>query len=135
MPTLPRLSRRRLCVAGLLLVAVALGVLLALTAPGPLDVARAKYQRIKVGMTRAQVKAILSDVPPGAVMSSRQLNSTWWYDPRSGATISVDCDSAGRVTGMEFEEGDQSFRAQVERLKGRLADKLPGGSRAKQPRR
>jgi hypothetical protein len=134
MTILPRLSRRRLCATGLLLVATALVVVLVLTAPGPLDVAREKCQRIKVGMTPAQVRAILNDMPPGAVMSSRQLHVTWWYDPRSGATIAVDCDSAGRVTGVEFEEGDQSFPAQVGRLKDRLVGKLPQGRGAKQVR-
>jgi hypothetical protein len=131
MPILPRLSPRRLCVAGLLLVATALVVASVLTAPGPLDAARAKYQRVKVGMTQGQVEAILSDMSPGAVMSSGRCHTTWWYDSRSGATISVDC-ASGRVTGKDFEEGDQSFRAQVERLKGRLADRLPRGRRAAQ---
>jgi hypothetical protein len=132
MPTMPRLSGRRLCVAGLLLVTAALVVVLVLTAPGPLDAARAKYQRIKVGMAQEQVDVILSDLSPGAVMSSGRWQITWWYDPRSGATISVDRDFAGRVTSKEFDEGDQSFRAQVDRLKGRLADRLPRGRQAKQ---
>jgi hypothetical protein len=134
MPILPRLSRRRLCATGLLLVEAALVVALVLTAPGPLDAARGKYRRIKVGMTRTQVIAILGDMSPGAVMSSRRLQSTWWYDPRSGATIAVDCDSAGRVIGMDFEEGDQSFRAQVGRLKDRLVGRLPQGRDARQLR-
>jgi hypothetical protein len=43
MPILPRLTRRRLLLAGFLLVAGALVAVLLLTAPGPLDAARAKY--------------------------------------------------------------------------------------------
>jgi hypothetical protein len=47
-----------------------------------------------------------------------------WIDASTGARITVQYDDE-RLTRKQFEEGDQSFRARVARLKARLADKLP----------
>jgi hypothetical protein len=128
MPTLPRLTRWRLLLAGLLLAVAAL-VYLILTAPGPMDDARAKYDRIEDGMTTDEVAGILSGWQRRYVHCEGSSSAIGWYDPRTGVTtaVSFHADSFGtprKVTGKHFDEGDQSFRAKLERLKGRLADKL-----------
>lgn len=123
MPTLPRLTQRRLLLAGVLLAAVLVAMLL-LTAPGPLDAARAKYDRIEVGMSEGEVKEILIDYWPTPAVGNVRFWSMGWYDQRSEATIIVDFDVDGRVTDKVFDEGDQSFGARVERFKDRLADRL-----------
>jgi hypothetical protein len=132
MPILPRLSRSRLCVAGVLLLASGLVVVVVLTAPGPLDAARAKYDRIEAGMTWEEVDAILSGWEQRYTITEGFSTSVGWCDPRSGATIAVGFQGdtfGGRrnVTGKDFLEGDQSFRAKVERLKNRLAKKMHHG--------
>jgi hypothetical protein len=62
MPSPPRLTQRRLCLAGLLLVAAALAcvaIVLLLAARVPPSPARMAYERIQVGMTPREVDAIL----------------------------------------------------------------------------
>jgi hypothetical protein len=124
MPILPRLSPRRLCVAGLLLLVTALIAFLVLPAAGPMDASRERYDRIQVGMTKEEVGAMLSDWRPGSKMPNPYFQETWWYDPRSGMSIWVYLDSDNKVWAKDIQEGDQSFEEQVDRLKDRLADKL-----------
>jgi hypothetical protein len=119
-------------VAGLLLAAATLFAVLLLTAPGPLDDARAWYGRIQVGMTLEEVETILSGweqhhwtIAGGSVALTK-------YDPQTGATIEVDFASEAegsevKVAGKHFRGGDQSFRSRVERLMDRLADRLHHG--------
>jgi hypothetical protein len=123
MPTSPRLTRRRLLLTGFLL-AAALVAALILTAPGPLDAARAKYDRIQVGMADSEVRAILEGWESWGYVVGGPCIRYRYYDPHAGVRIWVVCDWGGKVTDKEFEEGDQSYWTKVERLKSRLTDKL-----------
>jgi hypothetical protein len=131
MPTLLRMMRRRLLLAGLLLAGAALVAYPVLTASGPLDAARAKYDRMPLGMNEKGVERFLAgwslEFSQGGIYDC----DASWYDPKSGATISlhyhVGVYDDFRLTGKHFDEGDQSFRAKVGRLKDRLADKLHHG--------
>jgi hypothetical protein len=127
MPILPRLTRLRLCLAGFLRVAAAQVVVLLLTAPGPMDAAKAKYDRIQVGMTQEEVGAIMSERWHLSSFRTGGFSTEEWLDHRSGATIQVTFDSGGRLARKEFDAGDQSFRAQVGRLKDRLTERLHHG--------
>jgi hypothetical protein len=127
MPILPRLTRRCLLLGGFPLVASALVAVPFLTAPGPLDAARAKYDRIQAGMTQDEVREILGDRWPDLGAGSLHWWRSRWYDQRSGATITVVFGYDNTVTDKDFDEGDQSFRAKVGRLKNFLADRLHRG--------
>jgi hypothetical protein len=132
MPTLPRMTRRRLLLAGLLLAAASLLAVLILTAPGPLDAARAKYDRLQVGMAQGEARDVLSDWQHLFSVGCFPFWTEVWEDRVSGASVVVDFnhsgpDSDAKVTEIRFVEGDQSFRAKVGRLKDRLAGKLHRG--------
>jgi hypothetical protein len=130
MPTLPHLKRRRLFLVGLLLVAgAALVAVRLLTAPGPLEKARAKYGRIERGMRLGEVMSSLDgwSVQTMGWMGPGGSARMEWLDPLSGASVWVEFDFDGKVTEKDFDEGDQSLRAKVQRFKGRLADRLHRG--------
>jgi hypothetical protein len=118
-----------LLLAGILLVAAALAVVFLLTAPGPLDAARARYGRIREGMGEDEVQAILKGWVLLDEMGGLSNSTAIWYDPNSGVQVRVHFRYAqlgydGRITDKDIDEGDQSFRAKVERLRDRLADRL-----------
>jgi hypothetical protein len=118
-------------VAGVLLL-VALVAVHVLTAPGPLDAARRKYDQIEVGMAEDEVKPILRGWSHEYSWRGMESWEEGWYNPLSGSKIivnfnKVELDSSPKLTDKQFEEGDQSFRAKVMRLKDRLADKLHHG--------
>jgi hypothetical protein len=123
MPILPRLTRRRLFVAGLLLLVNVSVSALVLTAQGPMEVARAKYDHIQVCMTRKEVDAIMGGWFPEPITSSGTGYSVDWFGS-DGASIHVFFNWDGRVSDKHFDEGDQSFRAKVGRFRDRLTDKL-----------
>src|SRR5262249_25517802 len=128
MPILPRLSPRRLYTASVLLAVVVLVAVLVQTAPGPLDVARAKYDRIEPEMSLKEVHGILR----GWWCCSTEkkgwgFTSEWLDYNRSVATIWIYFDPLGCVTEKRFDAGDQSRPAQVRRFKDRLANTLHFG--------
>jgi hypothetical protein len=112
------MTRRHLLLAGLLLA----GAALTLTAPGPLDTARTRYERIARKMSEGEVRGLLRDWCLGAEMGGLRGHTSLWFDRRSGTSITVDFDSRNRVAGKDFYEGDQSRAAQLRRFKERLAD-------------
>jgi hypothetical protein len=119
-------------VAGVLLVVATVVVVLVVTAPGPLDAARAKYDRLQVGMAPGEVRDVLSDWEHVPSVGCFGAWTEMWEDGVSGASIVVDFNLTGpdldpEVTNIRFDEGDQSFRAKAERLKGRLAHRLHHG--------
>ncbi len=124
MPILPHFSRRRLCLVGFLIVTAAFGAALLVGAPGAGDAARGKYDRIQEGMTKDEVETILKGWQPWLQIRSSWRSTDVWIDASTGARITLQYDDE-RLTRKQFEEGDQSFRARVARLKARLADKLP----------
>jgi hypothetical protein len=126
MPTMPRLIRRRQILAGFLLVVAVLVAALVLIAPGNLDAARAKYDRIEVGMSEEEVAALLHGWDCWVQgWDSKSGSIETWIDPWTGATITVNYDIRGQhVKRKHLDEGDQSFQAQVERVKDRLTHKL-----------
>jgi hypothetical protein len=120
MPFPPRLTRRRLCLAGLLLVAAALAGWAVLRSWEERSPERMKYDRIQVGMAEEEVDTIVAGVR--VQWSSRTAHYVWLSGSRedNGASITVDFDADGRVADKEFHEGDQSFKARARRLVERI---------------
>jgi hypothetical protein len=106
MPSPPRFTRRRLCLAGLLLIASAgVGALL-LLAWKPPSLAQIAYDRIQVGMTQPEVDSIVGQGKLG------QTDYAWYYlmasgpEGRSDVLIFVYFDSEKRVVRKEFKTAD-----------------------------
>jgi hypothetical protein len=106
MPPAPRFTRRRHCLAGLLLIASAgVGALL-LVAWKPPSLAQMAHDRIQVGMTQPEVDSIVGQGKLG------QTDHAWYYLMPSGpgrtsdVLIFVYFDSEKRVMRKEFKSAD-----------------------------
>jgi hypothetical protein len=106
MPSLRHLTRRRLCLAGLLSIGSAgVGALL-LVAWKPPSLAQMAYDRIQVGMTQPEVDSIVGQGKLG------QTDHAWYYlmpsgpEERSDVLIFVYFDSEKRVMRKEFKSAD-----------------------------
>ncbi len=117
MPVLFRRWRRLAVIVLLLLVATA--VTLILTRQSPLDAARERYDRIRVGMTEDEVGEILKGwVPfgPSAMPGGGVGRLAEWRDERSGVFAHLAFGPDGKVIHKDLEEGDQSFNGHLKRL-------------------
>jgi YD repeat-containing protein len=72
-----------------------------------------------MGMARQEAEAILGDWPRRLARSHSDSVTVGWEAP-DGATIEVDFNSHGRVTGKHFAESDQSFSGRIERIISRF---------------
>jgi hypothetical protein len=106
-------------VAGLLLVAAALAGGAVLRSWEERSPERVKYDRIQMGMTEAEVDAIVG----GTKLGWSRTHYIWlsgWPSEQEDSSITVDFGADGRVTDKEFHEGDQSLKARARRLVGRI---------------
>jgi hypothetical protein len=79
------------------------------------ELSRAAYDRIKLGMARPEAEAVLGDWPRQGVRAHGDCVTVGWEAP-DGATIEVDFDARGRVTGKQIAEDDSSLAERVKRL-------------------
>jgi hypothetical protein len=115
MPLPSRLWRPCLSLAGcLILTATLTAALLAVRGPAG-EPSRAAYDRIKMGMPRGEAETVLGDWPRQLVRRNDGAVTFAWEAP-DGATIEVDFDSRGRVTGKQIAADGRPFRARVERF-------------------
>lgn len=99
------------------LLACGIGVALAVLAWWPTPgVTKANFDRIEVGMTRAEVEAIFGG-PPGAINTPRLC---LWGDGDDSASATIDFDEAGRVAWMGWNQLDDrsSLRRKLDWLLG-----------------
>jgi hypothetical protein len=120
MPSLRHLTRRRLCLAGLLLVAAALVGWAVMRSWEGRSSERVQYERIQVEMTEEEVDGIVGGIK--LKWSGRTAHYDWLsgWPEADGPSISIEFGADGRVTEKEFHEGDQSFRARARRLVERV---------------
>jgi hypothetical protein len=100
--------------AGLLLGAAAAAALLVGAGSGG-AASRAAYERVKIGMVRPEAEAALGDWPHEVVRSGAGWVTVGWEAP-DGATIEVDFDGRGRVTGKQIAEADSSLAGRARHL-------------------
>jgi hypothetical protein len=71
-------------------------------------------------MARPEAEAVLADWPRQLVRRHGDSVTVGWEAP-DGATIEVDFDARGRVTGKQIAEVDPSLPARMDRLIRRLS--------------
>ncbi len=121
MPLLSCLSRWRV-VTALALLAAGAAVAAWLLASWPwVSPAQAAFDRVQVGMSHAEVRAILDPTgrmvgPAFFALSERGFLVAVSWETRDGAGIVIYYDQQDRVALKEFHESDQSLSARVKRL-------------------